>query len=488
MTRNVVLVVLDTVRKDVFDERAPRLRATSGASFEQCRTASSWSVPSHTSMFTGTLPHEHGIHAERFDAGFTFRDLRRASTFLADLPDHRTVGLSANAYINTLFEFDHLFDEFHDFSIGSHTNESLFPDGLTVQNYMKVTDEDSAAKRYLGFLRACLAHDRPARSLANGVWSQVGHRYKGLPLPELVDDGAGTIVRTGRDSITGDETAPVFAFVNFMDAHTPLRNLVQYDRSLHSVPNTWSSTELNKWELNRDGAATEEYTENYRELYGAAVDYLDRRVTEFVETVQAGTDRETTFVVTADHGHNLGYRAEDDLFHHTGSMSEGLLHVPLEIINPPDGVPEQEDRLFSHLELGELIRRLANEEPFDDALIREHVPAETIGLLGEGDGTWGLDFDEAEYAHWNRMMRMVYDGVTKYEWDSLGGQYEYRLDPDRPCWQERVADGDAVTLPLFAEGSFDVAIETYKHQVNEREQDMDFDEDVENRLQTLGYL
>lgn len=487
MTRNVVLIVLDTVRKDTFDRYAKRLREASGTSFEQCRAASSWSVPSHTSMFTGTLPHEHGIHAERFDAGFSFQNLPRSETFLTDLPDHRAVGLSANAYINTLFEFDHLFAEFHDFSIGSHTNESLFPDGLTVQNYMKTTDEDHAVRRYLGFLRACAGHDHPAKSLANGVWSQIGHRYKRLPLPEFVDDGASAITRTGCKSLTSGEE-PVFTFVNVMDAHTPLRNLTQYDRSLHSVPNTWSSNELNKWELNREGAATDAYTSNYRELYGAAIDYLDRRVTEFVEAVQAGTDHETTFIITADHGHNLGYPAENGLFHHTGSMSEGLLHVPLEILNPPEGFPEREDRYISHLELGELVRRLAHEEPFDDALVRERIPAETVGLLGEGDGTWGLDFGEAEYARWNRMIRVVYKGTTKYEWDSLGNCVEWALDPDRPCWQERIAEGDAVDLLAFAEGSFDVAIETYKRQVTKREQDMDFDDDVKSQLKRLGYL
>lgn len=122
MTRNVVLVVLDTVRKNTFDEYAPRLRRRSDLSFEQCRAASSWSVPSHASIFTGELPSEHGIHAESFDADFSFASVDPESTFLGRLPGHRTVGVSANAYVNSTFGFDALFDEFHDFSIGSHTN------------------------------------------------------------------------------------------------------------------------------------------------------------------------------------------------------------------------------------------------------------------------------------------------------------------------------------------------------------------------------
>lgn len=495
MTRNVVLIVLDTVRKDFFDEYAPRLRATSDCSFEGCRTASSWSVPSHTSIFTGELPSEHGVHAESFDASFSFADaLAVDDTFLGDLPEHRTVGLSANAYINTLFGFDALFDGFHDYSIGSHTNESLFPAGLTVQDYMAETDEESAAKRYLGFLRAAATHDLPVRSLANGVWSQVGHRFKELPLPEFVDDGAGVISRTLAAEVADDADAPVFAFANYMDAHTPLRNLLQYDSSLHSVPNTWSSTELNKWELNRDDAATVEYTEHYRQLYGAAIDYLDRRVMELVRQVRAETDRETTFVITADHGHNLGYESDGRLFHHTGSQSEGLLHVPLEIIDPPAGWADAdgETGYVSQLDLGELVRRLANDEPYDDSLTTEHPAAETIGLLGTDDGTWGLDFSEEEYAHWSRMIRTVYDAGDdgtadyKYEWDSQGDRYRYRLAPHIPCWQE--LDATDVEIPAFARERFPVGLAEYKRQAADREQDMQFDDEVEDRLQTLGYL
>ncbi|WP_267639316.1 sulfatase-like hydrolase/transferase [Haloarchaeobius amylolyticus] len=487
MTRNVVLVVLDTVRKDTFDEYAPRLRNRAGSSFEQCRAASSWSTPSHTSMFTGELPHEHGVHAEHFDSTFDFSQFAIADTFLGDLPDHRTVGLSANSYINPHFGFDALFDEFYDFSIGSHTAESLFTEGKTVQEYMKRTDEPSAAKRYVGFLKECLEHDRPAKSLANGVWALAGPKLKRMdvPIPEPVDDGAGVISDTMAETVE-DGTEPTFVFANYMDAHTPLRNLLQHDRSLHSVPNSWSSTEIDKWELNKDGLATEEYTENYREVYAAAVDYLDRTVSDLVDRLQAATDRETTVVVTADHGHNLGYEADDDLFHHTGSMSEGVMHTPLEIINPPEGYPAVEDRLFSHLHLGDLLVDLAHERPLDEDYFHDRIPAETVGLLGGDNATWGREFDDEEYAWWNRMMRVVYEDGTKRQWNSLGESFRYRLDPDRPSWQGLVAED--VDIPEADREWFDVELAEYKRSVSETTQDTDFDDEVEDHLKQLGYL
>jgi hypothetical protein len=482
--RNVALIVLDTVRKDTFDEYATRLRAASGTSFEQARAASSWSVPSHTSIFTGQLPHQHGVHAESFDSTFSFATIDQDETFLGALPASQTIGLSANSYLNRVFGFDTLFDEYADFSIGSHIHESLFTDGLAVREYLAATDEPNTAKRYLGFLQACLDHDRPLKSVANGVWSQIGSTVKQLPIPEIVDDGAQNIARTAHDRVSkGDE--PWFLFANIMDAHTPLRNLRQFDQSLHSVPNDWSSTELDKWELNKDELATEDYTHNYRQLYAAAVEYLDRVVVDMIDAIQRATVRETTFVIISDHGHNLGGDADNGLFHHTGSMTEGIMHTPCEIINPPASYPETVSEYFSHLKLGELIVRLAHEKPFDDALTAEWVPAETIGLLGT-DPTWGREFTDDEYAYWNRMIRCAYHENTKVMWNSLDTCEEYDLDPDRPSWQRPLTTD---TIPASeATALFEEPLMEYKQQAAADTQDLGFDEAVATQLQDLGYL
>ena len=484
--RNVALIVLDTVRKDYFDEYAPRLRALSDSSFENARAASSWSVPSHTSIFTGELPSDHGVHSESFDADFSFAGIDTDETFLADLPEYRTVAFSANSYLTPPFGFDAWFDEYHDFSIGSHTAESLFNEALSVQEYMKKTDEPEAWKRYLGFLEECLEHERPVKSFANGVWSQVGPKAKSWPVPELVDDGAKRISELVVESGANKGRSPLFLFANYMDAHTPLRNLVQHDTTMHDVPHSWSSRELNKWELNHDGKATAEYARNYRDVYAASIDYLDRKVAAAIQEFRRETDGETTVVVVSDHGHNLGYEADEKQFHHTASMTEGILHTPLEIVNPPEGWPAEVTDHFSHVDLGDLLVSLARGEPFSEELLRETVVSETVGLLGAQNATWGRDFSEEEYAFWNRMMRVAYDGETKYQWNSLGETYEYRLDPDRPSCQEEVARD--VPIPAAALEPFAVELDTYKREAAADDQEMDFDEGVQEQLKELGYL
>jgi len=45
-------------------------------------------------------------------------------------------------------------------------------------------------------------------------------------------------------------------------------------------------------------------------VYTCAVEYLDRQVSAFIDEIQAETEHETTFIVTADHGENLGFKGD----------------------------------------------------------------------------------------------------------------------------------------------------------------------------------
>lgn len=121
--RNVALVCLDSVRKDVFDEFSPRLQGRASLSFLQARAASSWTVPSHASVLTGELPHEHGVHIDDRD----YAAITRSATFFDPLAEHQALGASANVFASESFGFDVLFDEFV-----SVSNDAAFPDGPVV--------------------------------------------------------------------------------------------------------------------------------------------------------------------------------------------------------------------------------------------------------------------------------------------------------------------------------------------------------------------
>lgn len=55
---NIALIVLDTLRKDSFDEHFDWLP---GRRFENAWAPSHWTVPVHASLFTGHYPSEVGV-------------------------------------------------------------------------------------------------------------------------------------------------------------------------------------------------------------------------------------------------------------------------------------------------------------------------------------------------------------------------------------------------------------------------------------------
>lgn len=467
MMRNVVLVCLDTVRKDYFDEYAPRLRERADVEFSQCRAGSGWSVPSHATMMTGELPHQHGIHVYNRD----FYGLTREDTFIGDLPDHRAIGASANVYASSAFGFDHMFDEYVSVSA-----DRRFPEGMDVERWGQECDV-YGPQRYAEFVKATLDADKPLYSLANGVLAELKHRFDEWPVPNPLDDGANIVADAAVDLVR-ESAEPFVCFTNFMDAHSPLTHVRGYDRSLHDAPLTWHSGVFSTHTVNTEGIEGHERDIEYtRGLYAAAIDYLDRRVSRFIDEMQAATDRETTFVVTADHGENMGYEAEDYLMAHKGPLTEGLLHVPQVVVNAPES-PGVLEAYHSHLELGDLLVGLANGVVPD--VTRERIPAERIG------SNMATAASQEDRARWDRMIRVVYEGTNKFVWDSAGNRNRSRLDPERPNWEE--LSKEDVDVGAYEEALFDVPLGEYKHRARSAADDLDLDAAIEGRLRNLGYL
>lgn len=485
--RNVVLLCLDTVRKDFFDKHAPRIQALADTTVHEARAASAWSVPAHASMFTGAHPSETDIHSYQLD----FSSLDVAETFLDTLPSHTRVGVSANNYASSAFGFDELFDEYVDVDPASR-----FSDGLNAR-YFIVDDTKSRVPPYKvveeaslsHYLQLALGHDHPIQSVANGALFALRKQLADTSIPGLFDDGAELVSREAL-SLVSDHQEPYFLFLNYMDAHVPLRPLRVYDDDQHSAPNAWSSRELDFWQINLDGPSTASETDltHYRDLYAAAIDYLDRRIAAFVKTLSRRSDRETTFLITADHGENLAFESDRNLIDHKCSLTEGLLHVPFLVVNPP-GNWEYDGEYLSHLQLPDLITDLAHDR---SPSIREDATFPTAELLGIGTDVGPFrNTRSEEFEYWNRAIRCAYRDRRKVVWDSQGGCIRYDLDPSRASWQRR---SDAVDeVPAWAAEQFDEPIETTKRRI-ERDGDLyesppdPLDPVVRSRLEDTGYL
>lgn len=263
------------------------------------------------------------------------------------------------------------------------------------------SNSDTAA-----FIKEALAHDHPIKSIANGVYIKLRGLFQRYPVPTLFVDGSQLLERKVQ-RIAHERPHPVFAYVNLMEGHGLHQPSLLYRDDIYSGPLQWSSNELPDDDFIDKQNIDRENLEHLRSLYASAIEYLDRRVMKMIETWRVHLDGETTFIVTADHGENLGYEADDFRVGHEASLSEGVIHVPMEIINPPSCDLPDESELYSHQDFGELMTSLAHDTWTVSP--RSMVAAERIGT--EVDN---LKLDTTDMSDARRMIRAVVADEKKY--------------------------------------------------------------------------
>ncbi|MDA3963719.1 MAG: sulfatase [Planctomycetota bacterium] len=118
---NIVFIMVDTLRWDHVScygyerETTPSWDriASEGVRFETCIAASSWTLPSVMTMFTGLPPAIHGVH--------TYHDrLPEAATTLAEVlssAGYQTAAFVSNPTMNAKFGFGQGFQHYDDYSV-----------------------------------------------------------------------------------------------------------------------------------------------------------------------------------------------------------------------------------------------------------------------------------------------------------------------------------------------------------------------------------
>lgn len=467
---HVLVLCLDTVRKDFYDEYAPRLRERATVRFEEMRAASAWSVPSHAAMLTGELPSQTGLHAyhRHFDS------LSTDDSWLTDAPiaDYETKAISANVYASSAFGFETLFDDLAEVSASS-----WFPGGMDMQSHIRERPDDAGISH---FVKTALKHDHPLRSLANGAVLKSTEIADQLPIRRPVDYG-GRQIAGEIESTFEDSESPTFCFANLMDAHGPHAPFRGLDSDLYDCPVDWDSSSFSDWEVSVADGVGEfgEDVERVRDLYAAEIDYLDRILSDLVDRLSDSLNRDVITIITADHGENLGYEADRHLMNHTSSLTEALLHVPFDVV-APGREEEVVTDYTSLLDLGPIVTNLVSGSTVESGLDSPPVAE----IAGSGTGLPGSS-DEAE-EYWDQARRAVYDPDRERKYvrsERSESVYDVSGAPStQTCIDASVPDDafDVFSMPLA-----EFAAEA---QSGGPEQDKDLDAGVESRLEDLGYV
>lgn len=471
MRPNVVLIVLDAARADHFEPYGAPVGSTPvvaelarrGSVVPRAYANGSWTVPSHTALFTGLLPRAAGL--SRAPAGTpsscrapleALRERLLAEVFAR--AGYETRGLSTNAWLLPGSGFDTGFERFE---LIDPTRDSRF----------------ASAGRLNG---------------ARARWEALRAR---------VDDGAGRVHARIEAWLAERRDRPFFWFVNLVEAHSPylphrkFNDLGALDRiraagearRYLTLDSIWRAS-LGQLEV------PAEALERMWRLYAGAIRALDAWIGELAASLdRAGVLDETLLIITADHGENLG---ENGMLGHAFSLDERLLRVPLIMTGP------SQPALASVTSLASLPSRLGESlgipgHPWDDPMPAGIAVAQFDPPSAEDDprnrlmlDRWGIaDRNGALTRRFTSALTSATDGRQKVV--SRGDEVEV-FDLERDPLER---NGRLVTTPVGSEHArlYEALVEA-QSRANTPDppaptaSPSDEVEDLEQRMRTLGYL
>jgi arylsulfatase A-like enzyme len=319
---NILLIVLDSVAAGHLSTHGYD-RATSttlvelagrGIRFDSARAASSWTLPSHATMFTGRWLHELSV------GWLTPLDRTRPTLaeFLRDR-GYATAGFVANtSYCGSDSGLARGFTHYRDFIFPELTALKLgvlvhrAQDGFrTIVNPMEDWLRSAGLLPFLERLWQSLVADRKGAAVVN---CELLDWLSNRPQPER----------------------PFFVFLNYFDAHFPYQlppgrlhrfGVEPTGNSQRFLIEHWWELDKKRLSPERVVFAADSYDDCIADLdeqLGILVDELDRR----------GILDRTWLIITSDHGESFGEHA--GIFCHGTSLYDTELHVPLVVV-PPKG-------------------------------------------------------------------------------------------------------------------------------------------------------
>jgi arylsulfatase A-like enzyme len=315
---NVLLIVMDTVAaghlslygydrptSPTIDELAP-----AGVYFKRARATSSWTLPSHASLFTGRWPHE-------LSTGWLTPLDGTYPTLAEFLGEHRyaTAGFVGNYwYCSSNSGLGRGFTVYRDFVFPRLT--ALGQTVLINRPLEGLEPVELFLDEWLGIGSFLL---RPA---VEGLhWLFKTNRKEAAAVNAEFLDWLSRRRQPER---------PFFAFLNYYDAHFPYqlsdtaihRFGIRPDDDPFEGAFTQSQSELSPRQIARN-----------RDIYDNCVADLDEQLGELIDELKrrAVLDR-TWIIVVADHGESFG--EHPDVVQHGSSLYQTEVHVPLLFIPP----------------------------------------------------------------------------------------------------------------------------------------------------------
>jgi arylsulfatase A-like enzyme len=299
---DVLLIVLDTVRADHLSAygygrpTTPNLAriAREGVLFEQAISPSSWTLPSHASLFTGRPVYEHLADSENPRLGPEYSTLAEVLTSRGFV----TAGVAANTSWAT-------------------SNAGLARGFIHFEDCLE-SPADGVARTVLG------------REVVARLRSRLGRRgqFGRARGDEITAAFARWLDRQGERRF--------FAFLNYMDAHGPYVSPAPFHTHFMSARERSFESRYSFKLPSLAKDATPGERSLFTAAYDGGIESLDFEIGRLFEELQRrGRLDQTLVVIVADHGEAL---ADHGFYIHGHSLYLDQIHVPL-IVRWPGRVP-----------------------------------------------------------------------------------------------------------------------------------------------------
>jgi arylsulfatase A-like enzyme len=437
----LILVSIDCLRADhvgVYGYQKPTTPsidelATEATVFRQASSASSWTIPSHTSMFTGLSPLVHGVSEsqDRYWAG-TAKRLAPSVPYLAEIlarEGYDTAGVVSSVAMSPVYGFERGFGAYR-----------LHP--------------------------------------ANAA--------------EVVDSALDLARRA-----KGREQFLFVHFIDAHWPYLPMVDFREYEREFldRFPPRPRDISELTRRLSGKAERARPEDAEEARALYDAAIAYVDRELGRLLlELRRMGSYEDSIIVVTSDHGESFH---DHGTWGHGRNLYQELTHVPLVVKWPRSALKGDVSLPVGHVDLFPTLLEAAGITPPPNEgmslrAVLEQAAAVSSARAMVMDVSWEDRFRRetmlsVKQGKWKYVAVFPYGSPQELTWSSLVREELYDVEGD-PREEENLASAPEAEMGPFRERARSYLAAARAFRARHRGGDLEIDEDVERSLESLGYV
>ncbi|TKR26415.1 sulfatase [Natronomonas salsuginis] len=467
---NVLLITVDSLRADAigtYDEtrHTPVMDslADRGTVFERAFATGNWTPFSFPSMLAS-----RPVFTDTSEIGITESPALASALSNADVS---TAGFNAaNGFLTSHWGYDEGFDEFEPFvaSVGSSIYSRYLATHPTVEAWLQLA---ASPIRRIGSKLRGETNDRP-----------------------FLDTSRMFDVEHAAMSFIEETDGPFFLWVHYMDAHTPYVPAPRYIREVssgilgtHRMLSAHTRTGL--------GLGVSERTLNdLRTLYQAAVRQIDASIGRLLETLsEDGLDDRTAIVLAGDHGEEF---QEHGHLAHYPKLYDELIRVPL-IVDVPGADSRRIETQVGLDSIPPTVTDLLDVAPDPEWTGETLVPSVVDGTAPT-DGPVVSVTVRGEKVTSQPIPRSLSDGdllvsVRDRDWTYIenvdSGATELYHRPSDPTQQDdRSVDPTADEQRVIER--FAPLVEGHVASLRDRDEGpeaADVDEELETRLEALGY-